>query len=256
MARGGEHSAQDLSNPFRFFIDLLFAEPENLKSLCPQVEVAPPVVAKGLAAPVVAIAIGLDSKPTVAPEKVDQVAANANVDFGRRQHVPPADPQKVSLQVAASAIAADMLAERQPEYIGLPNRPAPLRLRDNTTNVGDRSRRGGHRDAIATGDMAWEKRRTTMQPNAPLWLSASMVRNHRFDRAGRLLQQSPESRCAPVADDRPLSAGEGCRQPTTFRRKPRMTHRINTTMNPVQLARLHAARNCTPAHPNRTKLLD
>jgi hypothetical protein len=82
MARGGEQLAQDLGNSFRLLTDLLFAEPENLKSSRPQVEIPPPVVAKGLAASVVAIAIGLDREAPVAPEKVDQIVAGTNVDLG------------------------------------------------------------------------------------------------------------------------------------------------------------------------------
>ncbi|HEY6550106.1 MAG TPA: hypothetical protein VIY71_02780 [Solirubrobacterales bacterium] len=256
MARGGEHIAQDCGNPIRFLVNLLFAEPEHLESPCPEVEVSTPIIPKGLTAPVIAIAIGLDGEPSIAPEKIDQVAVNLNVDLGQREPVPPTDPQEVSLEVAACPIEGNLRTKGKAEYIGLPNRAAPLLLRYNAAKIGDRSRGGRNRDAITPSDVARAKRSAAMQPNAPLPLPAAVMRNHNFNRSCRLFQQPPEGRCAPVANDRALSAGESRRQPTTLGRKPRMTHRVNPAMNPVQPAGLHATRNSTPAQPNPSQLPD
>jgi len=129
MARGGEHLAQNRCHPLRFLVDLLFAEPQNLESPRTKLEVPPPVVPKGLAAPVVAIAVRLHGKTTVAPEKVDEVRPNADVDPGKRQPMSSADPQEVALEVAAGAISANVLAERESQHVTLPNRAAKLARR-------------------------------------------------------------------------------------------------------------------------------
>jgi hypothetical protein len=154
MARGGEHIAQDPGDPLRFLIDLLFTEPKNLKPPRPQLEIASAIVPKGLAASVVAVAIGLDGEATVAPEKVDLVAPNANVDLRLGKSVSLADPQEVALQIAAGALSADILAKRQPKHASLPNRTAPLLLGDYAAKIRNRSRGSRNRDAPATSHLA------------------------------------------------------------------------------------------------------
>ena len=131
MARGGEHFAQDRGDPLRFLVDLVFAQPLHFEAKRAQLEVAPPVVEERLSAAVVPIAVGFDYEPEIRPDEIRLVLANWNVDLGQRQAVPPADPQKVALEVAASAIAVNVLAERQTENICLPNRPSQLLLRDD-----------------------------------------------------------------------------------------------------------------------------
>jgi hypothetical protein len=46
MAHRGEHFAQNPGDPSWFLIDLLFAEPEDLKSPRPELEIATPIVRK------------------------------------------------------------------------------------------------------------------------------------------------------------------------------------------------------------------
>lgn len=256
MARGGEHIAQDLCDPLRFGVDLLFAEPENLKSPRAEIEIPAPVIAKGLAAPVIAIAIGLDDKPALAPEKVDQVAGGANVDLGQRQFKTPADPQEVPLQIAARAIAACVLTERQAEHVSLTNRAPQFLHRDGVPKVGDRSRGVCHWDTPATGYLVPQVRRATMQPDPPAALSASITRNRNVNRPIPPVQQPPNDSGASVADDCLIATGKGSRHPNAIRRNRCMTDGIDALVNPVQSPEAHAPGNAVPAQASFQQLAD
>ncbi len=59
------------------------------------------IVLKGHFASVIEVAVGFDHEPLLPPEEVDEIGTDANVDLGRRQTVAAAEPQEVSLQVAA-----------------------------------------------------------------------------------------------------------------------------------------------------------
>ena len=50
------------------------------------------------------------------------------------------------------------------------------------------------------------------------------------------IDEAPERRCAPVAEDRPLSAGQHRRDPTSVAPKPRVADGIDATVDPVQAA--------------------
>jgi hypothetical protein len=97
MARRGEHPTQNRRHPFRFLVNLLFAEAQDLESARPQVEIAATIVPESLAAPVVSIAIGLEREPALSPQEIDEVGTDANVDLGQGQTGTAAEPQKISL---------------------------------------------------------------------------------------------------------------------------------------------------------------
>lgn len=109
MARGGEHLAQDRGDPLRFAVNLLFAQPHDLEAVSTQLEIPASVIHECLTTAVVAIPVSLDHDALPAPEEVDQERADAHVDLGRRKAVSPTDPEKIPLQVAASAVAVDIL---------------------------------------------------------------------------------------------------------------------------------------------------
>ncbi len=152
MPRGGEHLAQDPRHLLRFLGDLLFAEPDDLEPASTQIEIAAPVVAKGLASAVIAIAIGFDGQAAFAPEKVDQIGTDANIDLGARQPLMLTDPQKVPLEVAARAVVPHILSKGQPQHICLSNRLAQLPPWDRSTKIGDRSGRLGDGYSMTPGN--------------------------------------------------------------------------------------------------------
>jgi hypothetical protein len=95
-----------------------------------------------------------------------------------------------------------------------------------------------------------------MQPNAPAGPSTSAPWNRDIDEPFRVLQQAPDSRSAPVTNDRPLPASEGCRHPSPLRRNRRMTYGVDTPVHSVQPSETHSPRDAVPAQPNLQKLLD
>jgi hypothetical protein len=81
---------------------------------------------------VVEVAVGFDHEPALGPEEVDQVRPDSDVHLGRRQPVAATEAQEVSLEVAAGAVAAVGLLDRQSENVRLADRPAEL-IRGNRT---------------------------------------------------------------------------------------------------------------------------
>ncbi len=128
MRPGGEHPAQNRGDPLRFLVDLLFAQSLNFESERAQLEVASPVVAMCLSTAVVLVAVGFDHEADVPPDEICLVPTKSNVYLRHGHAVSPAGPQEVALEVAAGAVVADVLAERQTEYLCLPNRPPHLSL--------------------------------------------------------------------------------------------------------------------------------
>jgi hypothetical protein len=138
MSRGGEHIAEDRRNPLRFFVNLVVAQTLHVETERAQLEISPSVIAECLLAPVVLVAICFDYKAELAPEEVRLVLADLNVDLGHRKAKSPADPQEVSLEVAAGAVVANVIAERQAEHLGLADRSPHFGLRNSSTEIDDR----------------------------------------------------------------------------------------------------------------------
>lgn len=111
MRPTGEHLAQDRGNSLRFLVDLLFAQSLHFESERAQLEISSPVVAVCLLPAVEPVAIGFDHEPEIPPDEIRLESANADVDVGGRQAMPPADPQEVALEVTAGAVAVDAFAE-------------------------------------------------------------------------------------------------------------------------------------------------
>lgn len=87
---------------------------------------------------VVLVAIGFDYEAEVAPEEVRLVLADLNIDLRHRKAKSPADPQEVALEVAASAVMADVPAKRQTKHLSLADRSPHLSLRNHSTEINDR----------------------------------------------------------------------------------------------------------------------
>jgi hypothetical protein len=122
---------QNLRDPLRFLIDLVFTEPLYFEAKRAQLEIAPAVVEVRLPAAVVPIAVGFDHESEIRPDEIRLVLTNWDVDLRHGQAISPADPQEVALQIAAGAIVTSVLAERQATHICLPNRPSQLLLRND-----------------------------------------------------------------------------------------------------------------------------
>lgn len=116
-------------------VDLRFREADHLETSRPQIEIASSIILKCDAASVEGEAVRFDDELPIAPEKVDEVRADRDVDLRERQAVTPAEPQEVSLEVASRVIALH-IANRQAKHLRLPSRPSQLTRRDQTGLVG------------------------------------------------------------------------------------------------------------------------
>jgi hypothetical protein len=123
------------------------------------------IVLEGLAATVEGVAVRFDRDPEVAPEEVDLAAGNRDIDLGRGEIVPTAEPQEDLLELAAGLLAARLQPGAQALDLRLADHPPHLRRRGERLQVGDRSRRVRHRDLASLGDHLGGEGRTAMNPN-------------------------------------------------------------------------------------------
>jgi hypothetical protein len=73
---------------------------------------------------VIAVAIRFDNQPLIAPEKIDEMAADADVDRRRGQAVAPAESEECPLEIASRSIPIFLRSEWETEHIRLPDRMA------------------------------------------------------------------------------------------------------------------------------------
>jgi hypothetical protein len=236
MSRRGEHLAQDRGNPLRFLVDLLFAQSLHFKSERAQLEISLPVLAVCLPPAVVPVAVGFDYETEIPPDEIRLILANLNVDFGQGQTVSPADPQEVALEVAAGAVVADVLTERQAEHLDLPNRPPHLGLRNSSTEVDDRLGRLSDRYSMTPSDVGGRKRFAAMQTDSRSPRSASIPADRGIDGAAYGSQQIPKLSGAPMTDNRTIAASESGGHPPTVLRDSGMADGIYAAVNPMQSA--------------------
>lgn len=256
MAPRGERRTQDLSDQPRLGVDLRFTEAEHLEAPRAQVQVACSVVLERLTPTVVAIAIRLNDETSIAPEEIDQMWADAHVDLWRRQPVDLAKPQEISLQVAASAIAAKPEADRKPEYRRLTDR-APQHLGGNhAAQIVNGPSGRGDRDSQASRHRAPMKRGATMQPDAVLPLPSSPTGNGDVDQPLSRLQQLPQSRGALMAHNGIIAIRQGGGHPFSLDRDSGIADRVDATVNPMQPAALHAPLQPASGNACFAKLLD
>jgi hypothetical protein len=239
MARRGEHPSQDPGTPLRFLGDLLFAEPDHLEALGSEVEIASPIVLKGLAAAVVAVAVGFDDLPLLTPEEVDEMAVDADVHLRKGQPVATADPEEVALEVAPCAIALNPEAKRQAKNLCLPGRSPQLPVRDGTAKVRDGTARLRDWDAAAIRGVTHQEGRTAMDPDSFALPSIAGGGQSNVDRPVERRQQPPERSGASVADDCSLPTGKcGC-HPSPVGGNPRVPNGVDSSVNMVQTTCVH-----------------
>jgi hypothetical protein len=90
-------TGDDFCDALSVLVDLLFGEADYLEAASPEIEVAGPVALECDPTAVVRITVGFDDEPSIAPEEVDQVRPDSDVDLRSRQAVDPAELQKITL---------------------------------------------------------------------------------------------------------------------------------------------------------------
>jgi hypothetical protein len=114
------------------------------------------VILKGSLATVVEITIGFHDETLISPKEVEEVWTDPDIDLGPRQSMAATEPQEVSLQVTASAIAT-RVADRQAAC--LTHSPTQLMglygtrqsRRERPAQVRDRPRWRRDRNAVTKG---------------------------------------------------------------------------------------------------------
>lgn len=255
MRPGGEHLAQNRGDPLRFVVYLLFAKAKDLKPPSPQLEVAAPIVPKSLTPPVIAPAIGLYRKPTVAIEEVDQISTDPNVDLGHRQTMPTAKAQEVPLEVAASTVVRRILHSKT-EHVRLSDRPSHLGVGQDPAQVPKRAGRRRDRNAVTARRLRGMQVTTSMQADpVPLPPSAGTSNRDVYWSVQRL-EQVPQNRCAAVADDRPRPTCENGCHPPAMQRDPGVPSHIDTSMDSMQPTAANASQHRVVAQPGAPELVD
>lgn len=172
----------------RFLVDLTFGQPDHLIAKALEIEVPAAIVLEGLFFAVVDVAVGFDDQSSISPEEVDEIRADWDIDFRRRQSVVTAQFQEVELQIAAGSVIprpiADcaLIADWQPEDARLPDgstqfirwHSSPPPLRCSSTQIGNRPHRRRGRDPVAKGHVSWDEHVGAMYANAAAIRSAAV----------------------------------------------------------------------------------
>jgi hypothetical protein len=254
MRPRGEHLAQDRGNPPRFLIDLLVAQALHVESKRAQLEISSPVIAERLLATMVLVAVGFDYEPEIPPNEICLVLANLNVDLGHWQAVSPADPQEVALEVAAGAIVVDVIAERQAEHLGLPNRPAKLPGRCHSPQILDCPRRRGYRYVATASEVMGPKGSRSVQTDSIPSPSTTPTRDRDVDEFWIALQQTPKGSGTAMADHGIPSTCKDSGHPPALRTETTVPNRIHPAVNPMERPTLHACRDRVSSQSTRDEL--
>jgi hypothetical protein len=154
IAANSKGSTDDLRNPLRFLVQLLFGDMDHLLASRTEIEVPPPIVLEGRPPAVSGVPIGFDRQPLSAPIEVDEMRPHPHIDLGRRQAETSAKRKEVQLEIAAAAFAFCLFVDRQAEEVRLPDRAAQRTRGDEggstdcrQSEVGDRLCWARDRDA-------------------------------------------------------------------------------------------------------------
>jgi hypothetical protein len=95
---------------------------DDVVAACAKIEVPPVVVLERLRPAVIAIAVGLNDDPLLAPEEVDCLWADPDVDLRRRDVVALTETQEQVLQLAPRPLSGVPGLDPQPLDLRLPSR--------------------------------------------------------------------------------------------------------------------------------------
>jgi hypothetical protein len=198
------------------------------------------------------------------------VGTDANVYIGHWKAVTATKPQEVPLQVAARSIFVVFLVNREAEHVGLSNSPPQLAwrecirpaLRRCKAKVGDRSLRGRHRDRSAQDHVGRTKSAGAMHTNAMALRPATFTADDDVNRSVPSGQEIPKASCTAMAHrGPPISKGrcapdpwattdrQSCGYASSLVRQRRVTHRVDTAVQPVQPTSIDASPHAPLAEP-------
>ena len=207
-------------------------------------------------------AIDFDDEPLVTPEKINKEAVHPHIHLRLGKAVATDKGEKHPLQVAASAIRAKCMTDRQPEKLSFSEDPREFLLGEDAMKVLKRSRRVRHGDAGAKGQIRWGKGEGSVDPD-PLPPRATTVTGDRHvDRAGPVhpvscafrRQHSPERGGAQVTKGSTLATGQYRCHPSPLIADVGVTDRVDTAMNAVQAPGPDAVGDSAPGDPMCTQL--
>ena len=137
--------------------------------------------------------VDFDDESFVAPEKVDLVSGNPNIDLGLGKAMATAEGEYAVLELRSRAVGFVLITDRQAHELGLADGGGELGWGKEGMEVGERARGIGHRDAVTAGAMTGTERGGTVQDDAaPLSFPAVL---------GTLTSTGP-SPASPASDSR------------------------------------------------------
>ena len=177
-----------------------------------------------------------------APEEVDLVSGNPDIDLGLRKTVATAEGEHAVLELRSRAVRFGLITDRQAQELGLAEGGGELGWGKETAKVGERAGGIGHRDAIEACAVTRSESGGAVEDDAP---PLSLPRGARdgdvhWCESGvpacpvYAAADAPELGCAGVAEHRVLAASEYRSHPSPLLAERRVAHRINTAMNAVK----------------------
>jgi hypothetical protein len=165
-ARGGDSRSQHLGHQPWLLGNLLFAKANHREASRPQVQIAGSIVLERLTPTVISVAVGFHDQAPIAPEKIDEMRSDTDVDLWRRQPMTPTKLKEGTLEIAASTVTVRAGPNRQAEDLRLAYRPTQFLRRGNATKIRDGS--GGTRNRYATAPrhIRRQKRWASVQADA------------------------------------------------------------------------------------------
>jgi hypothetical protein len=111
-------------------------------------------------------AVDFDDEAFVAPEIVDLVSSNPDIDLGLGKAVATAEGEHAVLELRSRAVGFGLITDRQAQELSLAEGGGELGWGKETTQVGERARGIGHRDAVTAGAATGTERGGTVEDDA------------------------------------------------------------------------------------------
>jgi hypothetical protein len=194
------------------------------------------VAFEGVAVPVVTKPIRLDDQSAIPPEEVDFVRANPDIYVGPGKPVTAAKAEEASLQLATgdvwvrTKIAGGDQAEIEPAS----HRGTKHRLGNGPPQIAEGPPRLGNGDAVAAGRNCGCESGGAVDSDAHAWLSAGIAGNRDVNVPFVRREQPPDCGGTPVARDCPPPKRKNRGDTAAFEADSLVSHRVDTTMKPVQ----------------------
>ena len=189
VGASADFCAHSLGHRRRGVSELGGGEPAHAVAEGVEVELTVVIVLERLPSAVRSVTVGLDDEPLLGPEEVHGVRADRDVHLRFGQVVAATEAQEGALELGAGAVGRDV-AEGEAKELGLADGTALDFGRGDPLEVGERSGRRRHSDAVADGRGVGVQRGGAVQADAGA--AADGAADEDVDCTGAGAQQLPQ----------------------------------------------------------------